>query len=185
MRKIIMAINVTPDGFCDHRPVIADGALHHFYSDLLADADTILFGRKTFQLMDPYWATVARNKTGTPEEIEFAERIDAIDKIVFSRKGIETSWQPTTVLKELIPGEMESLKSAPGKNILVGSPSIIDQLAGFGLIDEYHFVVQPMIAGSGKRFFDSTQIDHHVLLVLQHTKRFASGVIDLCYAAQR
>jgi len=93
MRKIIQAINVTPDGFCDHRAVIADDELHQFYSDLIKNAGTMLFGRKTFQLMDPYWPQVAKNKTGTKAEIEFAELLDELQKIVFSKKGITTEWK--------------------------------------------------------------------------------------------
>jgi dihydrofolate reductase len=100
MRKIILAINVTPDGFCDHRAVIADDELHRFYSNLLKNADSILFGRKTFQLMEAYWPSAAENSTGSREEIKFARLITDIHKIVFSRTGINTEWRNTTVLND-------------------------------------------------------------------------------------
>ena len=181
MRKIILAINVTPDGFCDHRTAIADDELHQFYSNLLKNADTILFGRKTFQLMDPYWPLVAKNKTGTKAEIEFAQLLDEIQKIVFTKKGISTEWKNTTVLNELKRAELLKWKQGAGKDILVGSPGITDQLTQLGLIDEYYFLVHPMIAGNGRRFFETTKLDTPIHLSLHDTKSFKSGAIALFY----
>jgi dihydrofolate reductase len=184
VRKIIMALNVTPDGFCDHRVMIADAELHHYFSNMLHDAATLLFGRKTFQLMDPYWPEIARDRTGTASEIEFADYIEAIQKIVFSRKGIETSWHNTTVIKEMNPDEIQKIKSEPGGNIMVGSPSIIDQLSAWGLIDEYFYVMQPIIGGSGKRFFESSQLNNKVRLQLMDARKLDSGIISLHYKKQ-
>src|SRR4030095_390718 len=181
MRKIIMGINVTPDGFCDHRAGIADNELHKYYSDILKNADTIIFGRKTFQLMEAYWPDAAKNNTGTKEEIEFAKLIDDIHKIVFTKAGINTAWKNTTILRDLKYEEILKLKQAPGKNILIGSPSIISQMAGLGLTDEYYFVVHPIIAGNGKRFFETHSLEEHVNLKLNDTKIFKSGAIALHY----
>jgi len=181
MRKIILAINVTPEGFCDHRAVIADDELHKFYSDLLKNADTMLFGRKTFQLLEPYWPLVAKNKTGTKDEIEFAQLLDEVHKIVFSKAGINTDWENTTVLNDLNSTELLQLKEKPGKDILVGSPSIVDQLAQLGLIDDYYFLVQPIISGNGKRFFETRKLNNPINLSLQDTKFLKSGVVALCY----
>jgi dihydrofolate reductase len=181
MRKIIMGINVTPDGFCDHRAGIADGELHKYYSELLKNADTILFGRKTFRLMEDYWPDVAKNNIGTKEEIEFAELIDDIHKIVYSKAGINSAWKNTTILNDLNSEEILKLKQTPGKNILVGSPSIISQMAGLELIDEYYFLVHPLIAGRGKRFFETGSLDKYVNLKLNDTKIFKSGAIALQY----
>lgn len=158
MRKIIMAINATPDGFCDHRAVIADDALHSFYTDLLAEAGIMLFGRKTFQLMDPYWPDMAKHQNGKPAEIAFAKRFTAIHKIVFSKKGFQTDSPNTSVMPHLNTDEVIKLKEAPGKNIFVGSPSIVDQMTEMGLIDEFIFVMHPVIPGNGKRFFESIRL---------------------------
>src|SRR5438105_11218614 len=162
MRKIILAINVTPEGFCDHRAVIADDELHKFYADLLKNADTMLFGRKTFQLLEPYWPLVAKNNTGTKDEIEFAQLLNEIQKIVFSKAGISTEWKNTTVLNDLNSTGLLKLKQKPGKDILVGSPSIVDQLAQLGLIDDYYFLVHPMISGNGKRFFEARKLNNPI-----------------------
>jgi|SRR4030095_14678644 len=181
MRKIIFGINVTPDGFCDHRAGIVDGELHKFYIDLLKKGDTLLFGRKTFQLMEAYWPEVAKNNIGTAEEVEFAKLIDQIHKIVFSKAGINTNWKNTTVLNEIKADEILKLKQQDGKDILVGSPSIFNQLAGLGLIDEYYFLVHPLIPGDGKRFFENYKLSKQIKLNLFDTKKFKSGVIALFY----
>jgi len=176
-----MAINVTPDGFCDHRAVIADAELHGFYSDLIKHADSMLFGRKTFQLLEAYWPGVAKNKTGTPDEVEFAELAEDIQKIVFTKAGIKTTWKNTTVLNDLNPSTLLSLKQQPGKDILVGSPSIVDQLEQLGLIDEYYFLVHPIISGNGKRFFETAKLNNSIHLSLSDTKFLKSGVVVLHY----
>ena len=181
MRKIILAINVTPEGFCNHEAVVADDELHDFYNDLLREGDTMLFGRKTFQLLEGYWPEVAKNKTGSDAEIRFAELATQIHKIVFSKSGFEPAWENTTVYKELDPAEILKLKQQPGKNILVGSPSIVDQLISHDLIDEFWFLVQPVISGNGKRFFENEKLSHHLDLVLSGTKFLKSGVVALSY----
>jgi len=181
MRKIILAINVTPDGFCDHRAVIADDELHRFHSNLLKNGDTILFGRKTFQLMEAYWPSVAKNNTGTREEIEFALLIDEIHKIVFSKTGIKTEWKNTTISNDLNLTELLKMKQEPGKDIFVGGPSIVDQLTQHGLIDDYYFLLQPIISGNGKRFFETIKLNRPINLNLHETKFLKSGTVALCY----
>jgi dihydrofolate reductase len=176
-----MAINVTPDGFCDHRYGIADDELHEFFSNLLKTADTELFGRKTFQLMEAYWPNAAENNIGTKAEIEFAKLFNEIHKIVFSKAGITTSWKNTTVLSEINAEEIIKLKQKPGKDIHTGSPSIVNQLASLGLIDEYYYLIHPVIAGNGKRFFESDHLSNQINLSLLDTKIFKSGVIALHY----
>ncbi|HEX4850892.1 MAG TPA: dihydrofolate reductase family protein, partial [Puia sp.] len=158
MRKIILAINTTPDGFCDHRAVVADEELHDYYAQLLKKAGTILYGRKTFQLMYPYWPTIAKTRDGTKEEIEFAETLDEMEKVVFSRSGIRTNWKNTLVLEDLNESVIMELKQNPGKDILLGSPSIVDQLIQMNMIDEFIYVVQPILAGNGKRFFEQEKL---------------------------
>ena len=181
MRKIVLAINTTPDGFCDHRAVLADDELHEFYSGLLDNADTMLFGRKTFQLMDPYSPEIARNKTGSKAEVAFAERFEAINKFVFSKSGIQTDWKNTTILRDLDKTQLLQMKAQPGKDILVGSPGIVDQLSKLGLIDEFYYLVQPMIPGNGKRFFESEKLGSPIRLRLLETSTLSSGVVVMRY----
>lgn len=172
---------MTPEGFCDHRAVIADDELHKFFSNLLKNADTMLFGRKTFQLLEPYWPIVAKNNSGTKDEIEFARLIEEIHKIVFSKAGINTEWKNTTVLNDLNLTGLLKLKQKPGKDILVGSPSIVNQLIELGVIDEYYFLVHPIISGNGKRFFETKKLNKPINLILLDTKILKSGTVALHY----
>lgn len=181
MRKLIMAINITADGYCDHRAGIADEELHDFFSGLLREADTLLYGRKTFELMYPYWPTVAQNKTGSKSEITFAELLDEKEKIVFSKKGISTTWKHTRVLNDMNRDVILKLKEQNGRNILISGIDIADQLTRMHLIDEYYFVIHPVIYGKGKRFFESFELDTRVRLDLFDTQRFSSGAIALFY----
>src|SRR6266446_4878961 len=125
MRKLIAAINVTLDGFCDHTAMIADQEIHQHYNELLSNAGTLLFGRITYQLMESYWPAVVKNPTGNKPEDEFAVLIDNISKIVFSRTLQHVDWKNTTLKKEVVKEEVLELKRQAGKNILVGSPSLI------------------------------------------------------------
>ncbi len=181
MRKLIMAINITADGFCDHRAGIPDAELHNFFSDLLENADTMLYGRKTFELMYPYWPDVARDKTGTESEIRFAELLNGLEKIVYSKQGVTTNWQHTTVLSDLNRDDILKLKEKEGRDILIGGIDLSDQLTKMQLIDEYYFVVHPVLYGKGKHFFESLELEKRVRLELFKTQPFQSGAIALFY----
>ena len=99
MRKVIAAINMTLDGYCDHRAGIADDEIHQHYNELLSTADTIVFGRITYQLMESYWPSVVNNPTGNKPIDEFAVLIDNISKIVFSRTLKTVDWKNTQLKK--------------------------------------------------------------------------------------
>jgi len=179
MRKLIAAINMTLDGFCDHTAMIADDELHQHYNELLSNADTLLYGRITYQLMESYWPTVVKNPTGNKPMDEFAVLIDNISKIIFSRTLKNVDWKNTTLKKELIKEEVLELKQQAGKNILVGSPSLIVSCMKLNLIDEYQLCVQPIILGNGLPLFKN--INDRLNLKLLKTKIFGSGSITLYY----
>ncbi len=141
MRKLIGAINMTLDGFCDHTAGIADDESHQHYNELLSSADTLLYGRITYQLMESYWPTVVKNPTGNKPMDEFAVLIDNISKIVFSRTLKNVDWKNTILKKEVIKEEVLELKQQTGKNILAGSRSLILTLMQLDLIDEYQLCV--------------------------------------------
>ncbi len=150
MRNAVFAINITLDGCCSHTDLIADDELHEYFTELLRNADIALFGRKTYQLMFPYWHTVAENQSETKTTNEFARTIDAINKVVFSKtlKSVET--KNTTLSRAYIEEELQKLKGQPGKDISIGGLSIASHLTQLGMIDEYHFVVHPVVAGKGR-----------------------------------
>ena len=179
MRKLIAAINMTLDGYCDHTAMIPDDELHQFFNELLRNADTLIYGRITYQLMESYWPPLVINPTGNKPEDEFAVLIDNIPKIVFSRTLKNVTWKNTTLKKELIKEEILELKQQAGKNILAGSPSLIVALTQLGLIDEYQLCVHPVIVGSGLPLFKN--ITDRVNLKLLKTKIFDSGAITLYY----
>ena len=182
MRKLIAAINMTLDGFCDHTAMIADIELHQHFNEVLRNADTILYGRTTYQLMESYWPDIVKNPTGVKSEEEFAVLIDNISKIVFSRTLQQVDWKNTKLKKDIIKEEILELKQQTGKNILAGSPSLIVALTQLGLIDEYQLVVHPVILGSGLPLFKN--IKDRVDLKLLKTKTFGSGAVVLYYEAK-
>ncbi len=178
MAKLIAAINMTLDGFCDHTAMIADEEIHQHYNELLSNADTIIFGRITYQLME-YWKSVVENPTGNKPMDEFAVTIDNISKIVFSRTLKNVDWKNTKLKREVIKEEILELKQQAGKNILVGSPSLIVALTQLGLIDQYRLGVQPTVLGSGLPLFKN--IKDRIDLKLLKTKTFGCGAVTLYY----
>jgi dihydrofolate reductase len=120
MRKIIAGINMTLDGFCDHTAIIPDEEIHKHYADLLSNADTILFGRITYQLME-YWQSVVKNPTGNKAMDEFALTIDSIPKIVFSHTLKNVEWESAKLANRTIEEVVLELRQKSGKDILVGA----------------------------------------------------------------
>ena len=178
MRKVIFAINITIDGYCGHETGIADDELHEYFTGLLRDSGVEILGRNTYHLMYPYWHDVAVNQSETKTINEFARTFDAMPKLVFSTTLKRVEWNNTTLLHSNLREEIMKLKEQPGKNISIGSLNIASQVAEWDLIDEYHFVVHPVIAGKGPRLFES---DKNFVLNLVRSKTFQSGVVALHY----
>ena len=170
---------MTLDGFCDHTAMIADDEIHQHYNELLSSADTLIYGRITYQLMESYWPSVVKDPTGNKPMDEFAVLIDNISKIVYSRTLKNVSWKNTTLKKEIIKEEVLGLKQQAGKNILVGSPSLIMAFSQLDLIDEYQLGVQPIVAGNGLPLFKNVR--DRVDLKLLKTKTFGCGAVMLYY----
>jgi len=179
MRRLIAAINMTLDGFCNHTAMIADEEIHQHYNELLSNADTLIYGRITYQLMESYWPSVVKNPTGNKPLDEFAVLIDNISKIVFSRTLKHVDWKNTQLKKEVIKEEVLELKQQVGKNILVGSPSLIVALTHLDLIDEYELGVQPIVLGSGLPLFKN--VKDRINLKLLKMKTFNCGAVTLYY----
>lgn len=153
MRKVIAAINVTFDGFCDHTAGIANPELHQHYTDVLNNAGAILYGRTTYQLMEAYWPGVVKKPTGNKTMDDFAIAIDNVPKVLFSRTVKSVDWHNTRLATKDLKDEVLELKQQPGKDIFVGSPGLINELTKLNLIDEWHLCVHPVVAGSGMRLF--------------------------------
>jgi len=181
MRNTVFATNMTVDGYFGHEDGIADEELHQYYAELLRGASVILFGRKTYQLMFPYWHTVAENQSESRATIEFARTIDSINKVVFSKTLKSVEMKNTTLSSANLEEEVRKLKQQPGENIYVGSLSIASQLSQSGLIDEYYIAIHPIIAGKGPRLFETDGLKERLQLELAESKKFGSGVVALHY----
>lgn len=178
MTKVIAAFNMTLDGICDHTTGIADEGLHQHYSDLIDNAGIILYGRKTYQLMQ-FWQTLLKNPSGEKSMDDFAISIDKIPKLVFSNTLKDTNWESAKLSDSSLNEKVLELKQQPGKGILVGSRSLIIQLLNSNLIDEFQICVHPIIEGKGLRLFD--QIKNQIMLKLTKTKTLNSGAAVFYY----
>jgi len=176
MKKLIFAINTTLDGVVDHMKIAPpDQETGQYFIRLTRDADTFLYGRKTYQLMVPYWPDRAKNPSD-----EFARAFDAVDKIiVFSRSLDKAEGEKTRIVRTGLHDEVLKLKQEQGKNIMTGGVTLASQLAALGLIDEYHFAVHPIIAGEGRRLFEGIDLQEKLQLKLLGSKVFRSGVVVL------
>jgi dihydrofolate reductase len=187
MRKLIFAINTTLDGVVDHMKIgPPDQETGEYFTRLTRDADTFLYGRKTYQLMVPYWPDVAKNPAGkTTAATEFAQAFNAVDKIiVFSQSLDSAEGEKTRIIRTGLHDEVLKLKQEQGKNIMTGGVTLASQLAELGLIDEYHFVVHPIIVGEGRRIFDGLNLQEKLRLNLVESRVFESGVVALRYSKQ-
>lgn len=178
MKKVIAAINMTIDGFCDHTAGIVDQEIHLHYADLLNNAGAVLYGRITYQLMQ-YWQTILKNPTDDKSMNEFAVAIDKITKIVFSHTLKNLEWESAKLASHNLREEVNELKKQVAEDILVGSPSLIKALTDLNLIDEYQLCIHPVIVGRGLLLFEN--ISEKVTLKLVKTKIFHAGAIILYY----
>jgi dihydrofolate reductase len=180
MRNLIYAINITLDGCCDHTKFNPDVETFEYVTRLTRDAGTFLWGRKTYQLMVPYWPDAAKDPSD-----KFAQAFVAVNKIiVFSRSLDSAEDGQTRIVRTSLHDEVLKLKQEPGKNILTGGVTIPSQLTGLGLIDEYHLVVHPIIVGEGRRLFEGINLREKLQLRLVESKTFKSGSVALHYLKQ-
>jgi dihydrofolate reductase len=186
MRPLRYGTNVTLDGCCDHRAILTDEELHSYWAESLARADALLYGRVTYEMMEAAWRPVA--STGArPDWMEpwmepFARTIDAAKKYVVSSTLDRVDWNA-----ELVQGDLgtavQQLKREPGRGLLVGGVTLPLALADLGLIDEYEFVVQPILAGHGPTLFAG--LHERLELTLVGRQEFRSGSVALRYRPGR
>jgi dihydrofolate reductase len=185
MRPLRYSINVTLDGCCDHRAGIPDEESHRYWATQLARADALLFGRVTYGMMEEAWR---RPESGTWPDwmadwtIPFAETIDAAKKHVVSSTLERVDWNA-----ELVQGDLgtavRELKEQPGTGIFVGGVTLPLALADLGLIDEYEFLVMPVLAGHGPTLLAGLR--ERLELELVHRQEFRSGAVALRYEPSR
>jgi dihydrofolate reductase len=185
MRNVIYAINITLDGCCDHTKFNPDEETLEYFMRLLRDeAGLLVYGRKTYQLMVPYWPDIAKSQSEAKADIEFARTFVSKKKIVFSRSLASAEDGNTRIARTNLRDEILKLKQEQGKHILVGGVDIPSQLMELGLIDEYRFVVAPIIVGKGSRLFEGVNLPEKRRLKLVESKSFKSGSVALRYLKQ-
>ena len=183
MRKLILSINVSLDGFADHTVAIADDELHDYYRKELEHTSIALFGRVTYQLMERYWPHAHEDPAATKADRAFAERFNAIPKIVFSKTLQRAEWNNTSLNKGDMVEEVRRLKAQPGKPLSIGGISTAQALMRHGLVDEYFLAVHPIVVTSGRRLFE--KIGEPKNLELIDTRTFRSGVVVLHYKVKQ
>ena len=188
MRNVIYAINITLDGCCDHTKQVVNDEILEYYTQLLRDADLFVYGRKTYQLMVPYWPDVAKDQSASKADRDFAQAFESANKVVFSqslddaeaKKGDKNARVVRTNLRD----EILKLKQEPGKNIIAGGVDIPSQLIKLGLVDEFRFVVHPIVAGEGRRLLEGVSLPEKLHLKLVESKILKSGCVALRYSKQ-
>jgi len=178
MRRLRYSINITLDGCCDHRAIPADEDLHRHAVENLEQADALLFGRVTYEMMEAAWRLSTRT-IAMPDWTEpFARTIDAKKKYVVSSTLDRVDWNA-----ELVRGDLgkavQELKRESGKGLFVGGVKLPQALAELGLIDEYEFVVHPRLAGYGPTLFAG--LSKRIDLKLVSRLEFGSGAVALRY----
>lgn len=182
MRNLIFGINLTVDGCCDHTKSTGNEEIHEYFTNLIKESDLLVYGRKTYQLMVPYWPEIAKDPSGqTKTAIEFAQTFNSINKLVFSGSLNSVEDKNTRIVRTSLGDEIHKLKQEPGKSIMTGGVSLPSQLIQLGLVDEYHIVIHPVIAGEGRRFLIDTILPERIQLELVSSKTFKSGGMALHY----
>ena len=183
MRNLVFAINLTLDGCCDHTKGNADEEMLEHHRGLLREVDLFVFGRKTYELMVPFWPEVAKSQQMTKAANEFAKAFDSIHRIVVSR-SLKSADKHTRILRGNLRDEIIKLKEEPGKNILTGGVSIPSQLIELGLVDEYQLILQPIVVGGGPRLLEGVSLREKLQLKLVESKTLKSGCAALRYRKQ-
>jgi dihydrofolate reductase len=186
MRKVTFDITLSIDGCCDHTKLSGDDEIFEYFTNLFRDIDLFVFGRKTYQLMVPFWPDVAKNRSGkTKAENEFAQAFDAVDEIlVFSQSLDRIEGKNTRIVRTNPHDEILKLKQGQGKEISIGGLNLLSQLVESGLIDEYRFVIHPIVVGEGRRLLEGISLQEKLQLKLVDSTVFKSGCVVLRYLKQ-
>jgi dihydrofolate reductase len=181
MGLLTFALNVTLDGCCDHRAGIADEQLHDHFTQLMDAAGAMLWGRVTYELMEDAWPAVARDEKAPRPMREWAVKLEAKPKYVVSSSRRDFPWNNSFRVEGDLRDAVKQLKEKTPKGVLVGSHKLALALEGMGLIDEYHFVVHPVLAGHGPTLFQGLERPRRLALV--STKAMKSGATAMHYRA--
>ncbi|HEY1692710.1 MAG TPA: dihydrofolate reductase family protein [Polyangiaceae bacterium] len=179
MGLLTFCLNVTLDGCFDHRAAIADDEMLDHFTQFIGTAGAMLYGRTTYELMEAYWPGVARDEKASRADGEWARALEAMPKYVVSASRRDFPWANSFHVEGDLKEAVTRLKERTPKGVLVGSPMLSTALEQLGLIDEYHIVVHPVLAGHGPHLFEGLLRPRHLELV--STTRLKSGVTPMHY----
>jgi len=180
MRTVVYGMNISIDGCYDHTKFSGDDEILEYFAGLMQDVDLVVYGRKMYDLIVPFWTEVAKTGSGSDAAMRFANTVTDVDKIVFSRT-MESVEGNTRIMRGDLEGEVRRLKQQPGKKISIGGVSLREQLTALGLVDEFYFVIHPVIIGEGKRLMEGSGLLDKLSLKLVDAKIFKSGCVGLHY----
>jgi len=179
MGLLTFALNVTLDGCCDHREGVADDEMHRYWTGVMDAAGAMLFGRNTYELMEGAWPRVARDPQAASWDRDWAIKLEAKPKYVVSTTRHDFPWSNTHHVEGDLRAAVEALKEATPRGVLVGSPQLSAALQRLDLVDEYRFVIHPVVAGHGPYLFSGLQPSLRLALVAE--TRLESGIVALHY----
>jgi dihydrofolate reductase len=179
MGVLTFGLNLMLDGCYDHREGIADEELHAYFTQLMDEAGAMLWGRITYELMENAWPAVARDENAAPAMRDWARKLEAKPKYVVSASRRDFPWNKTVRLEGDLREAVTQLKEQTPRGVLVGSPMLAAALERLGLIDEYRFVIHPVVAGHGPTLFQGLAPSRPLELVSTH--RMKSGQVALHY----
>ena len=187
MRKVILAMQVTLDGFIEGPNGELDWAMKEDEEtwkdvfELQMSADTLLLGRVMYPAFEKYWLAASTNPSSTKNEIEYARLTAKMQKIVFSKTLQKVEGKTTRIIKDHIAEETLKMKQQPGKDmVILGGAGLVSTFMNLGLIDEYHLIVNPLVLGGGKPLFKDIKERYNLKLI--KTKAFKSGKVVLHYS---
>jgi len=186
MRNLIFFMHVSLDGFVagvngEMGWIKVSDEMFDFVGTMTDQADTALYGRATYQMMEAYWPTAADQPNATKHDKEHAAWYKKVSKVVLSKTMNENGLLNTKIISDHLAENINSLKKQAGQNIIIfGSPGASQSLLNIGVIDEFWLFINPIILGQGMPLFKN--IRETVKLKLIETKTFSSGVIALHYA---
>ena len=178
MGQSIFALNLTLDGCHDHRDMVADDDLLDHFTQLIESAGAMLYGRTTYELMESAWPAVARDEKAPRAMREWAQRLEAKPKYVASTSRRDFPWDNSFHVEGDLHEAVRLLKQKTPRGLLVSGPALAAGLERVGLIDEYHLVIHPVLAGHGPTFFQGQERRH---LELVSTSQLKSGAMAMHY----
>ena len=179
MGLLTFALNVTLDGCCDQREMVADDEMLRYWTRVMDAAGAMLFGRRTYELMEDAWPQVARDPKATASNRDWAKKLEAKPKYVVSTTRRDYSWSNTHHVEGDLTRAVKALKKSTPRGLLVGSPELSAALQRLDLVDEYRFVVHPLVAGHGPFLFSGLQPSLRLKFVA--ATQLKSGIVALQY----